>query len=122
MPKVGAVWFYKKGVANILSQYRIATLSKWIIKYSTKRFHQTRRVKNLSYDVVTTEGIKCRFKLMPERLHVYEVSPVTNKNIFGTITIDNLIDRDNNTYHIRINNNDNLIGVTEEITGTKLEK
>ena len=32
MPGVGTVWFYEDGIANILSQHRMATLSKWDIE------------------------------------------------------------------------------------------
>ena len=35
MNGVGVVWFYPEGVANVLSQYRMAVFSRWEIKYDT---------------------------------------------------------------------------------------
>ena len=68
------VWYYPKGVANILSQYRMAACSKWNINYSTDRFHKTGNPKDLSYHCTTQEGIKCLFVPNPQGLHVLDAS------------------------------------------------
>ena len=54
---IGAVWFYKDRVANILSQHRIATLSKCDIDYTTKKYKISGDADDLTYNVTTTEGI-----------------------------------------------------------------
>ena len=72
LPGVGTVWFYPPGVANILSQYRMAVFSNWDIEYSTKRFKKLGDVRDLSYNCVTSEGVEVRFDPTEQGLHVMD--------------------------------------------------
>ena len=50
LPGVGTVWFYPKGVANILSQHRMVVNSGWDVDYSTKLFRKSGDIKDLKYN------------------------------------------------------------------------
>ena len=104
MPGVEMVWFYEESVDNILLQHRMATLSKWDINYSTCKYRISGRIIDLSYNVVTSEGVKCRFTPTNNRLHVFEVKPRSNNAVFGREVIDNLTDRGNDMCHVGFRN------------------
>ena len=57
MRDVRTVWFFREGVANILSQFQIAVHSKYNITYTTKDYRKRERLEDLCYKVVTKEGI-----------------------------------------------------------------
>ena len=102
MPGVGTVWFYADGIANILSQHRMATLSNWGIDYSTRVYRLSGDEADLSYNVTTSEGIKCRFHPTAEGLHVHEVDEHDASNAFGRRVIDNLTNRGRDMCHVGI--------------------
>ena len=64
--EVEVAWFYLEGVANILSQCRMATCSKWSIACDTDRHHKNLRGKYLCYDVTTNEGVVRKFVITKE--------------------------------------------------------
>ena len=70
LPRVGIVWYYLDGVANILSSHKLIVDSKWKMNYSTDRYYQTGDVNNLSYQCTTSKGVKVDFKPTPEGLHM----------------------------------------------------
>ena len=72
LPGVGTVWFYPNGVANILSQHRMVINSGWDIEYSTKAYRQSRDIRDLKYDCVTSEGVKVTFAPNKEGLHILD--------------------------------------------------
>ena len=92
MAEVGTVWFYTNGIINILSQHRMATLSKWNIDYITRNYKVLGDIDDLSYKVTTEEGIKCKFCPMPKGLYVYNVLPRNTSQAFGKKIVDNLTD------------------------------
>ena len=71
---------------------------------------------DLSYNVTTLEGIKRKFHPTAEGLHACEVDLKDVANMFRTIVTHNLINKDEDTCHFRINDNDvntKLAGVQE---------
>ena len=46
---VGTAWCYPEGVANVLSQLRVASLSKWSVSYDTGKHHENGNTKDLCY-------------------------------------------------------------------------
>ena len=69
MGVVGTVWHYPEGLANTVSQFRVATLSKLMISYDAAKYHKIGNTKHLCYEVTTGEGKCCRFLLTPEGFH-----------------------------------------------------
>ena len=83
MPGVGTVWFYPHGVANVLSQFSMATHSRWSIGYSTKRFHKTGNFDDLSFFVTTNEGRKCKFSPTTDGLHAMNIDKNADSFVLG---------------------------------------
>ena len=81
------MWYYLEGVANMLSQFRVASLSKWMTSYDTEKYDKTGNTKHLCYEVTTGEGNHCRFLPTPEGLHTCTVPKDNADSIFG----DNLL-------------------------------
>ena len=89
----GTAWFYKQKVANILSQFWIVTHSNWNKSYATKNYRKSRRlVEDVVYEVITSEGVKCKFKLILNGLYVLKMSENTDRCFFGKKIYDNSID------------------------------
>ena len=82
----------------------MATLSKWKIYYSTRKFCESGDKEDLSYDIMTSEGLRCKFKPTTNGLHIYEVSPDDVPNVFGTRIIDNLTDGGDDICHVDYGN------------------
>ena len=59
------MWYYLEGVANMLSQFRVASLSKWMTSYDTEKYDKTGNTKHLCYEVTTGEGKHCKFLPTP---------------------------------------------------------
>ena len=83
MRDVGMVWFFRKGVANILSQFRIAVHSQWDISHNTTDYKRSERLDDLCYKVRTSEGIRCKFSPMSKGLHVARIDENTDGCFFG---------------------------------------
>ena len=87
------MWYYPEGVANILSQHRMITCSKWKINFSSDLFYKTGNVKDLTYDCVTSEGLKVQFVPSDQGLYVKDCSEYLGLNksgcFFGTEITDN---------------------------------
>ena len=69
----------------------------------------------LSYNVTTTEGIKCRFKPTAESLHMFMVEPKSLRYIFGRKVVDNLTDRGDDMCHVGYKNDVTVTGVQDQI-------
>ena len=69
---MGTVWFYPKGMANILSQNRMVVNSGWDVDYSTKSYRKSSNIQDLKYDCVTSEGVNVTFTPNKQGLHVLE--------------------------------------------------
>ena len=69
LPGVGVVWYYPKGSANVLSQYRMITLSRWSVHYSTDRYKNTGNPTDLAYVCTTTQKKVLRFTPTSQGLH-----------------------------------------------------
>ena len=57
-------------------------------------------VRDLCYNVITKEGIACRFVPTPEGLHTLDVDKDTDRCIFGKEIIDNHIDGGDSMCHL----------------------
>ena len=53
----------------------MAILNKWEIDYSTHSYRKSGDVKDLSYNMVTSKGVKCQFRPTLEGLHMFDVDP-----------------------------------------------
>ena len=89
MRGVGIVWFFRDGVANIISQFRIAVHSKCDISYSTGDYKKSGRIEDLAYKVKTSEGIKCKFTPTEKGPYVLKIDKKTNGCFFGREIPDN---------------------------------
>ena len=89
MKGVGAVWYYPDGVANILSQFRMIAHSKWRMTYDTAKYHKSGNIEDLCYDVITSEGHRCKFIPTRQGLHVYKIQCKNSKDILGSRCTDN---------------------------------
>ena len=89
MRGVGTVWFFREGVANILSQFWIAVYSRWEIMRTTKDHRKIGYFEDLCYKIVTSEGIKCKFTPTLKGLHVLRVNEDTDGCFFGRSISDN---------------------------------
>ena len=56
MNGIGTVWLCGDGVANILSQHRMAVCSKWQIYYNADEFESSGDPQDLCYHVITPQG------------------------------------------------------------------
>ena len=54
-----------------------------------KDYEKSRHVKDLYYRVVTSEGVKCKFSLIPKGLYVLRINEDTNSCFFGRKILDN---------------------------------
>ena len=86
---VGAVWYYPKGVASMLSKFRMVVHSKWKMTHNTEACHKTKDVKDLSYDAMTPQWFE--YKCIPnsQGLRVYKVNPKNKGRTFGANPDDN---------------------------------
>ena len=105
---VGIVWFFDKGIANIVSQFWLAAYSKWHMSYNTNKFHHTRNGCNLYYEVTTQERVKCQFILTLKGLHAFTTDKKNSKTDFGIKMISNSVICRSRSYHITITNRDNI--------------
>lgn len=67
---VGLVWHFPDGVANILSQFWMASIARWRITCDADLSHSTGRIKDLCCDVTVQEGFKCKFSPSQKGLHI----------------------------------------------------
>ena len=81
---VGIVWYYLKGVANILSQFMMALHGVWDIEYSTKTFNKTGIIEDLCFNVMKEEGFKCTFDPTSKGLHVHASDKSDCGNMFSS--------------------------------------
>jgi len=95
----------------------MVTLSKWEIDYSTHSYRKSGDVKDLSYNVVTSEGVKYQFRPTPEGLHVFDIDPDNSNQVFGRKLVDNLTDKGNNMCHVGYSENDSDIDRDNGSTG-----
>ena len=69
------------------------TRSKWKIRFSSDLFYKTGNVKDLTYDCVTSEGLKVQFVPSDQGLHVKNCSEYFGLDksgcVFGTEITDN---------------------------------
>ena len=93
MPGVGTVWFYPKGVANILSLNRMIKKSGWDIDFSSRGWRTTNNAHDLAYRCETAEGVKVEFLPTEQGLHVMNCSEYFGVGksgyIFGKYITDN---------------------------------
>ena len=75
MKGIGTVWHYSAGVADILSQFRMATFIRWQISHDTTACRRTGDARESCYNVITNEEMKC--KCMPTRNGLHDL--VVNK-------------------------------------------
>ena len=75
-PGVGVVWYYPEGVANILSQHRVISLSKWRVKFDSDMYYRTGNRMELCYDCTTGEDVKLRFLPTEKGLHVLDCEKI----------------------------------------------
>ena len=90
MKGIRLIWFYSKGVENILSQFCMVIYSKWQITYNTYKYHNSRNTKDLSYDLVTPEDFNCKFTPTLQGLYIYRIKNRKDSNIFRTISTNNI--------------------------------
>ena len=64
--------------------------------------------------MITTEGIKYRFKSTTEELHVFTIHPKLEKCVFEKKVVDNLTDSGDDMYYVGYRDNTNLAGVQEQ--------
>ena len=109
---VGTVWHYPRGVAIILSQFRMIVHIKWRVYYSTDEQHRTRDIKNLGLEVITPQGLKCKFRPTYQGSHLHQVEKNNRGRIFGDI-VNNI----NNSYvgscHVIMQGQDNIVQIAE---------
>ena len=93
LPGVGTVWYYPEGVANILSQHRMITLSKWRVKFDSDLYYRTGNKLDLCYNCITGENVKVKFTPTDKGLHVLDCSDYFGlerpNTVFGTEITDN---------------------------------
>ena len=90
MKGVGLAWFYPDGVANILSQFRMAAHSKWRMKFDADEHHKSGEIEDLSYDMTTGDGFNCNFTSTSKGLHVCSIKDRRKDGIFGTKVTNNV--------------------------------
>ena len=121
---VGTVWFYRDGVANILSKYRMVVYSMWDICYSTRTYRRTGDVRDLSYNCTTSEGVEIKFTPTIKGLHVFDASsyfqPGTGNGgfVFGEKIIDNGTSGGLNMMNTKIHGNTSFIETCHVGEGT----
>ena len=71
-------------------QFRMIAHSKWHMAFDTSKHHSSSNIEDLSYDATILEGIKCKFSLTSEGLHVYKIRSRNRNNIFSNKTTDNV--------------------------------
>ena len=104
LPGVGTVWFYPKGVANILSQYRMVVNSGWDVDYSTKLYRKSGNMKDLKYDCFTSEGVNVTFTPNKQGLHVLDSRKYFGLGKYGCVFGETIIDNNtNNELYMRHN-------------------
>ena len=86
---VGLVWFCPKGVANILSQFRMVVCSEWRMTYDTQKYHRTGDIDDLSYHVTTPEGHNCKFSPTPQGLHIFKMKKRDGNDVFRSKVVNN---------------------------------
>ena len=114
-------------MANVLFQSMMAMHSKLDVECITKRFKLSGDVADLSYEVTTQEGFKCKFSPTAKGFHVCEIDRSRSKNDFGNRGLDESMHVVDGICHatLRINagvddepegraDDDNLAGVTDE--------
>ena len=93
LPGVGTVWYYPKGVANILSQHRVITLSKWRVKFDSAMYYRTGNRMDLCYHCTTGEGVEVEFTPTAKGLHVLDCTKFYGldrpNRVFGQHVTDN---------------------------------
>ena len=119
------MWYYPKGVANILSQFRMIAYSRWMITFDTSKYNKSGNIEDLSYNVTTQEGVKYKFSPMPQELHVHRIGIKQDKNIFGNKSANNMTIF-GGSYHTLVENDNepirevigviSIIGTNEELS------
>ena len=93
LPEVGTLWFYPKGMADILSQHRMVVNSECDVDYSTKSYSKSGNIQDLKYDCVTSEGVNVTFTPNKQGLHVLDCREYfglgKSRCVFGRNIIDN---------------------------------
>ena len=67
----------------MLSQFEVASLSKWSMSYDTAKHHEAGNEKDLCYEVITGEGKHCMFAPTAEGLHACIVQKEKADRVFG---------------------------------------
>ena len=89
MRGAGIVWFFRKEVASILSQFQIAVHSQWDISHNTTDYKRLGKLGDLCYNARTSEGIRCKFSPVSKGLHVARIDENTDGCFFGRRIPDN---------------------------------
>ena len=96
LPGVGVVWYYPDGVANIISQHRAITLSKWRVSFDSDLYYRTGNPLDLCFNCTTSEGIKLQFSPTEKGLHVLDCTGYFGLDrpnwVFGNKDDANVID------------------------------
>ena len=115
LPGVGVVWYYPEGVANILSQHRVITLSKWRVKFDSDSYYRTGNRKDLCYDCTTGEGVKLQFLPTEKGLHVLDCTKYYGLGkpnfVFGDKVTDNNTDGGSEMCQMNLTELDNVDGI-----------
>ena len=104
LPGVGVVWYYPEGAANILSQHRVITQSKWRVRFDSDLYYRTGNRKDLCYNCTTGEGVKLQFTPNEKGLHVLECADYFgldrpncvfgSKDVVGTMDMCHVLNND----------------------------
>ena len=73
----------------MLSQFIVASLSKWSMSYDTAKHHETGNAKDLCCEEATEEGKHCVFVSTTEGLHAHTVRKEKIERVFGDSVPDN---------------------------------
>ena len=84
------MWFYSRGVSNILFQFRMVVFSKWRVTHDIYKYHRSGNVDDLGHEVTTSSGFNCRFTPTKQGLCVHKTKDRSSKNMFGKDTLDNV--------------------------------
>ena len=83
MKSVETVWHYSSGVANILSQFRMATCSRWQISHDTTACRRTGDSRDSCCNIIANEGRKCKFVPARNGLHSFAENEQPANEVFG---------------------------------------
>ena len=86
---LGTLWFYSAGISNILSQFKMATCSRWQMSCDTSACSRTGYVRELCCNVINNGGRKYKFVPTRNDLHALVLNEQSANAVFGEHLTDN---------------------------------